>query len=478
MRLKTALILFAFPLVAACASAGAAPLGPPASARFETSRPTVLVRREGTVWTADFVFDRDAPVWAFIRSEVVQGSRRPWRQDQWRVETSGVVLDRINGLDVLRAADGGDVPRRVRIVMQPRSVDLEAGYGSLAFTTGAVALPSTQFDIFPTSLAAVRTLPDDLNGVDLGAETPRVTWRDAGGPVLLDGERQAEAVTQDRTAYVLFGEVETVEVSGMVTLMDPALPPWISRQVGEFAPRIGAYYARRLGPGQTDHPTVMISWRGPTERVSSMGGSVVPGVIVMSFEGAGVVSPTAEMLSVSRWFIAHESAHFWLGQSVRYEFARDMWITEGGADLMAVRALKAIDPTYDARAELQKEVDDCAALSRGRAVVTAAERGEHRAYYACGAVFAMAAEGAQKQRNGGDWFDFLRPLLDANRQDGVLTRAEWLEALTRASRDPTLANDIATMLDQGAGDPSAVIARLFERTGVAFRRVDGRIGLS
>src|SRR5690606_7639025 len=118
-----------------------------------------------------------------------------------------------------------------------------------------------------------------------------------------------------------------------------------------------------------------VSWNGPTERMSSMGGSVLPGLIVMSFEGTGVTRPTAEMETVSRWFIAHESAHFWLGQAVRYEFARDAWITEGGADLMAVRALKALDPAYDDRKALQEEVDDCVTLIQGCGVAGGVERG-------------------------------------------------------------------------------------------------------
>ena len=143
--------------------------------------------------------------------------------------------------------------------------------------------------------------------------------------------------------------------------------------------------------------------------------------VTLRFEGEGVLEPTARVLNSSRWFIGHESAHFWLGQVVRYERARDAWITEGGADLMAIRALKALDPTYDAREALQKEVDDCIALSTGRSVETAETRGEHRAYYACGAVFAMAAEGV----TGGDWFAFLKPLLDASADDKFKVKTEW-----------------------------------------------------
>ena len=59
-----------------------------------------------------------------------------------------------------------------------------------------------------------------------------------------------------------------------------------------------------------------------------------------------------------------------------------------------------------------------------------------------------------------------------------MSREEWLTALTRVSRDPSLRGDVERLLDQGAADPSAVIARLFQRTGVAFRMVGGRVVLS
>ena len=264
----------------------------------------------------------------------------------------------------------------------------------------------------------------------------------------------------------------------MTTVIDPALPGWITSELSDLAPQVADLYEDRLGPGQTDRPTVMVGWSGPTQGVTSMNGSVLPGLIVMSFDGAGIVEPTEEMRTVSRWFIAHESAHFWLGQKVRYEAADQAWITEGGADLMAVRALQAIDPAYDARAELQTSVDDCIDLSRGRGIAGAGDRGEHRAYYACGAVFAMAAEGAQRQRDGGDWFTFLAPLMQANRRDGVLSREEWLGELTRVSRDPSLRLDVERMLDRGVDDPPAVIARLFDRTGVEHRVEGTRVVLT
>ncbi len=429
------------------------------------ARSSVTVVRDGETWTADYALDRDAPYWAFFRSSLIDGSRRPWRLEQWRVVTPGVVLERVGGRDVLRSATGGPVPRRVRIEFTPKTENLEADYSTLVFTDGSVALPSGIFDVFPLESAdAVRATPADLNGHALATGPARVTWRDKAGPILFKGRRVPEATEVQAETYVLFGQAEVVEGERLTTVVDPELPEWIGGAIEDFAPRVAGYYAQRLGPGQTDRPTVMASWAGPVEGRTSMGGSVLPGLIVMNFEGTGVVRPSNGVLAMARWFIGHESAHFWLGQVVRYERARDAWITEGGADLMAIRALKAIDPAWDDRMELQKEVDDCIRLA-DEPVADAAARGEHRAHYACGAVFALVAEAAQRRASGGDWFDFLRPLIDGGREDGVLTREEWLSHLTAVSGDPSLRRDIELLLDRDTKDPAAVVAGLLERAG-------------
>jgi hypothetical protein len=472
--LKPALAALAALTLSLGACATASPDGTIAPA---SAGPAVTVIRDGESWTADYVLDRDAPVWGFFRSSLIDGSRRPWRLEQWRVLTPGVMLGRVGSRDVLRAVDGGAVPRTVRIAFTPRAENLEADYGVLTFTDGSVALPDGQFDIFPlASVEAVSALPDDLNGHPLDAGPTTVTWRDRGGPILFRGQRVAEATEAGADTYILFGQADLVEGPRLTTVTDPQLPGWIGGAIEDFAPRVADDYARRLGPGQTAQPTIMVSWNGPTSGLTSMGGSVMPGLIVMAFEGEGVVEPSAQVLGMARWFIGHESAHFWLGQTVRYERARDAWITEGGADLMAIRALEGIDPAWDDRRELQKEVDDCVSLA-DQPIADAGARGEHRAYYACGAVFAVVAEAAQKRATGGDWFDFLQPLIAGNRADGVLTRDEWLSALDRVSGDPALRRQIEVLLDEGSADPAHQIGALLDRAGVAHRREGPRIVL-
>src|SRR6185437_8130356 len=115
------------------------------------------------------------------------------------------------------------------------------------------------------------------------------------------------------------------------------------------------------------------------------------------------------------WFIAHESAHFWLGEAVVYQYARDAWITEGGADLLAFRIVAEVEPGYDARAELQKAIDDCIRFTTGHGIAGAEDRNEQRAYYACGTVFGLVAEAASHRPFGA----FVRRLVDAHRGDRV-----------------------------------------------------------
>ncbi|MDP3403141.1 MAG: hypothetical protein Q8S03_00545 [Brevundimonas sp.] len=465
-------------LLAGCAAA--APAGLTQAAPI-VAPVTVVVERDRDRWTADFTLNEDAPVWFFRRSALLRVERTPWRPAWWSVETPGVILDRQGRYDVLRTTDGSPVPRRVRIRMTPRAGDLEADYDpALMFTDGTVALYSGQFDLSPlASIQQARSLPLDLNGISLPGGPAGVTWRDRAGPVLFKGERLTEVTAIDADTYVLFGEARTREGTGVTTVIDPGLPTWLGNQLGEFTPLVMNYYTSRLGPQRGPTPILMVSWTGPTQSLSSMGGSVLPGLISMTFEGDGVLNPDPAALARARWFIGHESAHFWLGsKGLEYEFARDAWITEGGADLLAVRATAAIDPSFDARAELQREVDECVSLARGRPVASAGERGEHRAYYACGAVWSLALEGARRERTGGDFFDVLTDLQRRNGDDGILTREEWLEALTRESRDPSLRIGIERMLDVGSDNPASEIARLFERTGVAFRMEGGRIVLT
>lgn len=429
----------------------------------------VSVRRDGDTWTAEFHFLEAARVWAFTHSALTRVGERPWRPQSWTVETPGVRLERRGYYDVLVGAGGRTVPRSVRVRFTPFSGDLLGDYDpALVFTDGSVALYSEQFDAVPlASVEAAARLPIDLSTADLPFSRTRVSFRDGAGPVLHAGRRISSVTLDDDSgSYVLFGPIQPIVTDDMAAIIDPQLPSWIRDALGRSVPDILGRYAAALGAAPGPKPTIMVSWAGPTPGMTSMGGSVLPGLVVMTYEGAGVLQESPQAREHGLWFIAHESAHFWLGNTVRYEYSRDAWITEGGADLLAFRTVAAVDPAYNARNALNQAITDCAALARGRGIASAQERNEQRAYYACGTVFGLVAEAA----SGRPFIDFVRDLIDANRTDGIVTRAEWLATLDRVSGDRTLSRDIGVLLDRGATDPKAAIASLFTRAGVRFIR--------
>ena len=425
----------------------------------------IEVSRRGDDWSAVFQFDRPAATWVFPRSDVTADRATPWRTNSWTVETRGVRLQRRGSYDMF-VADRGDVPLSVRIRFKPVAERLQADYApALRFTDGSVALYVAQFDLFPLDSASrVRSLPSDLNNQVVPAAELRFVFRDAAGPVLLAGKRATNATTTDKDTYVLFGGARPIETPDMVGVLDPELPGWIKESISTSVPALLSRYTQELGRLPDVKPTIMVSWAGATPGIVSRAGSALHGLIVMTYEGTGMLTETAEQRSLGLWFIAHEAAHFWLGQTVSYQYARDAWITEGGADLLAIRSVAEADPAYDPRIELDHAIEDCISLTRRRGVASARDRSEHRAYYACGALFGLVAESG----SGRSFFKFVRALIDANRADGIVTRAEWLSALDAASRKPELSRDIARLLDRGASDPAEFIADLLARAGVDF----------
>jgi hypothetical protein len=456
------LLLFALLALAGCAASAAPPSATDQTRVQRTVEAEVV--RDGDAWTVDYRFGEASPAWLFPHGSVTVEGNRPWRPGSWTVETPGVRIERRGRHDVL-LAERGDVPEHVRIRFTPFSGDLVAEYDpALVFTDGSVALWSGHFHLYPVaSAAAVEALPLDLNGISFGGNGSKVTFRDRHGRVLHIGHRFDSATLIGGKVYVLFGPLQPVSSADISAVIDPQLPEWLKRELSTSTPAIFAAFARALGPHSGPMPMLLASWQGPRPGLTSMGGSTLPGQIGMTFEGIGVVEENRGVRDSARWFIAHEGAHFWLGNTVHYEWAREAWITEGGADLLAVRIMSAIDPDYDPRPQLQAAVNDCSTLA-ARPIEQAEERSETRAFYACGAVFGLLAEATSGQR-----FDvWMRALIDANRADQVLNRADWLGALDRASNDPTLSRDIAVLLERGSPDAKAAIASLFSRAGVRF----------
>lgn len=426
---------------------------------------TVEVVRDGDRWTADYRLLARAPVWVFAKSILPRDSSRSWRLDTVRVLTPGVTLQRLGNYDALVSANGAVLPPRIRLAFTPFKPDVEAGYDpAINFSDGSVALYVDGFKLVPmVSAAAARAADRDDATLPAIARPTRASFIDRAGPVLTQGRRVVRATMDRGEAYVLFGKLRPSIGPAITTIFDPALPGWISAYLDREMPLILADYRARLGPSPVGQPTLMVSWAGPTAGKVSMGGSVLPGLVVMALEGEGLAAPNTKAAHHARWFIAHEAAHFWLGMAIGYDGPSESWITEGGADLLAFRATAAADRSFDVRRRLIEARAECLPfLARGGLAAAYARNNEHRAYYACGSIIALAAE----QASGGNFGDFVRTLIARN-PDKIVTRAEWLALLDERAPGRGLSAAVSDLLDKAQPDPEAALDAFIVRARIA-----------
>lgn len=448
-----------FGILVAPLMAAVAPEGPPASS-------SVTVTRDGSKWTADYALAESAPVWIFRKSVLPRESNESWRIGTVRVLTPGVRLERLGDYDALVSESGRSLPGRVGLAFRPFTDDIEAGYdAALRFSDGSVALYSDQFQLVPMASAdAARAAPKDDGELPVEGPPTRVTMKDQAGPVLAFGERHETLTLTGGGTYVLFGKAEPVDRPSITTILDPALPAWLKASLAGDLPAILARYESALGPSPMGKPTLMVSWQGADKDGYSFGGSVLPGLVVMTLSGKEVLEKSTAIGNYARWFVAHEAAHFWLGQSVHYSEPAESWITEGGADLLAFRATAATVPGFDVRARLGRARDECAPFLANGGVAGAYERpSDFRAYYACGSLFALAAERA----SDGRFDDFVRALIARAGPGKTVTRKMWLALLDERSRNPAISAAVADLLDRPHPDGKAALDRFVAVAGIA-----------
>jgi hypothetical protein len=427
----------------------------------------VTVARSAGSWTATYDLRERAPVWVFAKSILPRQSNRSWRIGTVRVLTPGVKLQRLGHYDALVAAKGA-VPKRVRLSFTPFTDDIEAGYdAALAFADGSVALYTGQFKLVPMrSAAAARNAPQEDSKLPAFEHPTLMTFADRAGAVLVHGQRESRpTLGHDDETYLLFGGAKPVIGSAMTTIIDPALPKWMADYLNAELPRILDRYKAQLGPSPVGQPTLLVSWAGagPKRDHISLSGSVLTGTVVMTLGGGGILKPNEQVSHYARWFVSHEAAHFWLGQAVHYSNPSESWITEGGAELLAFRATAAADATFDVKARLSQARKECTPFLAHGGIAGAFEReGDFRAYYACGAILALAAEKA----SGGDFAGFVRNLIERSGNDQTVTREKWLGLLNEKAPGGKLAAAVAKLLDRAQADPGRALDGFISAAGI------------
>ncbi|HEV2044060.1 MAG TPA: hypothetical protein VGR05_05200, partial [Sphingomicrobium sp.] len=134
-----------------------------------------------------------------------------------------------------------------------------------------------------------------------------------------------------------------------------------------------------------------------------------------------------------------------------------------GAELLAFRATAAADQTFDAKRRLAEARTECLPfLARGGISGAYTRNGDHRAYYACGAIIALAAE----QASGGNFGDFVKTLIARN-PDRLVTRAEWLALLDERAPGRGLSAAVSSLLDRAQSNPAASLDAFIAKAKIA-----------
>ena len=434
----------------------------------------IVLKRNSTGWIGDYTFAKPAPVWFFQHSKDSLDNVR-WRLASFKVVTSGVILARLGNFDALYRSDNRPL-RHVRMDIVPFSRGLRGELApTLAFSDGGLAFYSHQFVVSPLgSVAAVEALPVNPDRKEFEDVSETLTVKDRGRRLLLRGRITRDAATlslADPDTYVYSGTVPLLETEHFVEVMDPGLPAWVRSQLDDFLPRLMEFYTARLGAPSGSKPTAMIAWEGPERPGLSLGGSVFDDLVVMDISGSKMLTADPKILAILRAFFGHETSHFWIGKTVHDSRPEEDWITEGSADLLGIRAIQHLVPDYDPHPKLQEEMNDCLKLNgAGKPLSTAEDRGDNKAHYACGALLLLAAEAASKRGDkSADALTFVRRLIDANRSDGEVTEAKWLDGFLQIA-GPAARDEVQGFIDRGVADPLEFWANLFAMTGVGFTR--------
>ncbi|MDJ0642905.1 MAG: M1 family aminopeptidase [Erythrobacter sp.] len=406
----------------------------------------ILVEPAGERFRATFSFPQSMPVWAFHRSQPRRSDGQPWRADAWQVVTPGVSIQRVGAFDTF-VGENGAVPRRVVIEFAPPAIELIAAYDpALVFTDGTTAIYGGAFTVFPgLSREQIEALDRPQ-----GARNEIVFVNGPEG-VFYRGMQRERAV-DDGNGYAIFARVDVEDDAGVATLLDPGLPTWLANGLREDTPRVFEFYRERIGPHASDRPLVLASWVPSDLPGIGLGGSALPGMITMRFEGTALQQSNPQTEGNALWFIAHEAAHFWLGETVRYDDRDRMWITEGGADLMAMRATERLFEGFSAEPMIEQAKAACAAALAEAGVESPQWRTAVRPYYDCGSLFALAVEAAGEPR-GEDFFDFVAELISSE-NDGVVDKEDWLAAARRFGLAPEKIALIRRMLSEASANPA------------------------
>ncbi len=290
-----------------------------------------------------------------------------------------------------------------------------------------------------------------------------VNWQDAEG------------------SYIYFGQTRPLATPGADILLDNHLPAWTQLALRAELPQLVSHFETRLGRKLPWRPLLLANLdpagNGADSREQlDMNGGALPGVVQLSLRGGGWRQASDQGRRQLRSLLAHEVAHWWVGQ--QYKPADEdayVWLHEGGAEALALEALRELGwlSAQQHQAERDQLLNRCLVSLAGLARTAtplrdAGKAGHGRAWYDCGALLLTASQyvlatPGEPAPQAGLW----QALFDAaDRQQQRFSPALLATVLEPAR--PGLGARLTGFSEQVQADPAGAARELFALAGASF----------
>ncbi|GGD18494.1 hypothetical protein GCM10011342_28950 [Aquisalinus flavus] len=351
--------------------------------------------------------DRPAPGLAFRR--VTDGQRA----ERWVPLDEGFVLNHGGDRDYVQRKDG-DLFTEIAFDIPATFIRLPQDYSPfMPYRDGGLLIHSGRFQ------ACVRS----CGIVEQGTVFPMQLIPGEGQHIILDGEVLDGPVRWDDVddgTMVYLGAAEPIETDYVVAVVDQALPADLSTALDDLFPALMAYYTERLGALESK-PMLFAALDRHTEadgnpdsnNYSNQGG-VLPNQVFMHMSGDGWLETAQvrgpQITGFVAKFFAHEAAHLFQTGSGAAFSTNDAWIHEGGAEALALVALRELSAAPDdyLRQWQEQAVDNCLLGLADGGLRSATERDVFNLHYECGMIIQLSADQEIRREGKGDIFTIWR----------------------------------------------------------------------
>lgn len=301
------------------------------------------------------------------------------------------------------------------------------------------------------------------------------TVRVAGesGPPELRG---AQAGVGAASLYVSFGDrasgLEPVEGESAALLLDPGLPAWLREQAAADLPRLLERFAAVTGVPLPVRPLVRVTWGGADAPAGAAGraasGTVLPGVLLVTVEGAGWTDPDEAARRDAFHALARHTFLLWADGHFPVD-AGSGWLAEAAADWFALDAALAFGLRSEEAAARRpiEQANDCLVRLEGRSLREAAAA-DHRAARSCGALALDVAAGALRRTEPPtDVAQLFRRLFEHAAATGGYGAAAFVAGLRELGADRQAIDDLRRLIATAHESRTELfLQRLLGRAGV------------